>query len=464
MANVSLSVDKNEVFENESVTYKATLSEALSDAVIVKLSNNQSININAGETEGTISSGPLDEDFYIDPRDIEVSIQSAIKSTLFGEEPIDINQSSSSVSIYAKDTINTTYVGILAEEVDEDQDGIKFTVRLTQAPKNPIDVTVDIGGQDYTLHFPVDSKVQTQFIATQDPDVYIDSQEIVGKIKSISSGSKDGDFEEIKIHPDYKEAIGKITDTIDETKVSLSATDAKENEDAVFTAELSHLAENDVEVELSNGETITIEKGKLTGEWKYQQGDDVYVDGESKKVSIKSVTEKDQNGRKLESLVIDQNKKEATAEITDTIDETKVSLDPTVNANNVTFKISLDHKVLKDTKITLNQNDIDGNPITVTVPSGKDYVETTATMKPGEYNVEVKSIDHVGSEVNDLEAVKLPEAKHIKISIDVAPVCIDVKEDEDICEEGNIFVGEKQYDLRVEDDRPADERGDDEGP
>ncbi|MBJ6881663.1 immunoglobulin-like domain-containing protein, partial [Vibrio cholerae] len=77
-------------------------------------------------------------------------------------------------------------------------------------------------------------------------------------------------------------------------------------------------------VTLDNGQTITIKDGDTTGsvEVTVDANEDVYKDASSVSASIESAT-----GGNFESLVVD--KTAAVTQITDTIDETKVSLSAT---------------------------------------------------------------------------------------------------------------------------------------
>jgi VCBS repeat-containing protein len=148
-----------------------------------------------------------------------------------------------------------------------------------------------------------------------------------------------------------------------------------------------------------------------------------------------------------------------TANITDTIDETKVSLSATSEGTLGMFRVDFDHPVLKDTVVTLNQNDAMGNPITIIVTQNSTSGYSEVVMTSGEYHVKVSDVRHVGVERDDLEAVDLTNAEaDIKVGIDVAEVCVDVKEDDDICEEGNLFIGDNVYNIQVFDPR-ANENG-----
>ncbi|MBJ6911527.1 immunoglobulin-like domain-containing protein, partial [Vibrio cholerae] len=124
-----------------------------------------------------------------------------------------------------------------------------------------------------------------------------------------------GNFESLVV--DKTAAVTQITDTIDETKVSLSATGSltEAGGTIIYTATLTNKAQGDVTVTLDNGQTITIKDGDTTGsvEVTVDANEDVYKDASSVSASIESAT-----GGNFESLVVD--KTAAVTQITDTID------------------------------------------------------------------------------------------------------------------------------------------------
>jgi surface adhesion protein len=80
-----------------------------------------------------------------------------------------------------------------------------------------------------------------------------------------------------------------VTDTVDTTNLSLSATNSvAEGGSIVYTATLTNAAGSPVTVTLSNGSVITIEAGKTTGTVTVPApADDVYKDAGKVEVTIK---------------------------------------------------------------------------------------------------------------------------------------------------------------------------------
>ncbi|WDR36133.1 hypothetical protein NN484_27220, partial [Pseudomonas serboccidentalis] len=110
-----------------------------------------------------------------------------------------------------------------------------------------------------------------------------------------------------------------ITDTVDTTNLSLSATGTvAEGGSIVYTATLTNPAGTPVTVTLSNGAVITIEAGKTSGTVTVPApADDVYKDAGKVEATISTAT-----GGNFENLV--PSTVPAVTNVTDTIDTTTV--------------------------------------------------------------------------------------------------------------------------------------------
>uniref|UniRef100_UPI0032E49242 immunoglobulin-like domain-containing protein n=1 Tax=Pseudomonas frederiksbergensis TaxID=104087 RepID=UPI0032E49242 len=118
-----------------------------------------------------------------------------------------------------------------------------------------------------------------------------------------------------------------VTDTVDTTTLSLSATDSvAEGGSIVYTATLTNAAGTPVTVTLSNGAVITIDAGKTTGTVTVPApSDDVYKDAGTVQATISTAT-----GGNFENLV--PSTAPAVTTVTDTIDTTTVTLNATASA------------------------------------------------------------------------------------------------------------------------------------
>ncbi|WP_421202380.1 immunoglobulin-like domain-containing protein [Aeromonas enteropelogenes] len=159
---------------------------------------------------------------------------------------------------------------------------------------------------------------------------------------------------------DKTPAVTAITDTVDDTRVSLSATGSLTEAGGIitYTATLTNKAQGDVTVTLDNGKTITIKDGATTGSVEVTVGadEDVYLDASSVSASITTAT-----GGNFENLVVD--KTPAVTAITDTVDDTTVTLSSATNGQNVTEGGCIVYTASVNNPVT-------GSPLTVTLSNG----------------------------------------------------------------------------------------------
>src|SRR4029077_12772370 len=181
-------------------------------------------------------------------------------------------------------------------------------------------------------------------------DVYLDASSVTATITSATGGN----FEDLEIAT--ASATAQVTDTIDTTTVSLSTSDVQEGTaNVTFTATLSSASEGVTTVHTDKGD-ITIADGQTTGtlDVATNNGEDVYLDASSVTATITSAT-----GGNFEDLEIATAS--ATAQVTDTIDTTTVSLstsDVQEGTANVTFTATLSSASEGVTTVHTDKGDI----------------------------------------------------------------------------------------------------------
>ncbi|MBS4090736.1 LapA family giant adhesin, partial [Pseudomonas sp. MBT-17] len=165
-----------------------------------------------------------------------------------------------------------------------------------------------------------------------------------------------------------------VTDTIDTTNLSLSATGTvAEGGSITYTATLTNAAGSPVTVTLSNGSVITIEAGKTTGTVTVPApADDVYKDAGTVQATISNAT-----GGSFENLVTSNTP--AVTSVTDTIDTTTVSItgsSSVTEGQTASYTVSLNHPAQTDVtlKIVYSGTAADGSDFTgvytVKIPAG----------------------------------------------------------------------------------------------
>jgi hypothetical protein len=327
---------------DQVIVYTATVDNApTGSALILTLSNGTTITIPAGETTGSVEHTPQgNEDVYVDPSSITVSIEGA---TGGGYTTLDTSDGTATTAVL--DTIDTTQVHITAANVTENDAGVTFNIHFDNPPQEGHSATADVqvGNDTYTVAIDAQGN-GSLFIATANPDVYVDPSSITASVTAVHGGN----FEATSV--DGATVTAQITDTIDTTTVTLSAPDTvTENADGVtFTATLSNPGETAVTVHTDLGD-ITIAAGETQGTLFIATADpDVYVDPSSITATVTGV-----EGGNFEA--VDYSQATATTVITDVDDATVVSIstsDVNENAAGVTFTLELSNPA--DTPATVD--------------------------------------------------------------------------------------------------------------
>ena len=165
-----------------------------------------------------------------------------------------------------------------------------------------------------------------------------------------------------------------VTDTVDTTNLSLSATGTvAEGGQITYTATLTNAAGSPVTVTLSNGSVITIDAGKTTGTVTVPApADDVYKDAGTVQATISNAT-----GGSFENLVTSTTP--AVTSVTDTIDTTTVSITGSTSVTEgqtASYTVSLTHPAQTEVtlKIVYSGTAADGSDFTgvytVKIPAG----------------------------------------------------------------------------------------------
>ncbi|WP_025132472.1 immunoglobulin-like domain-containing protein, partial [Pseudomonas sp. PH1b] len=181
-----------------------------------------------------------------------------------------------------------------------------------------------------------------------------------------------GNYE--KLVADKTPVSTTVTDTVDTTNLSLSATGTvAEGGQIIYTATLTNAAGTPVTVTLSNGAVITIAAGATSGTVTVAApADDVYLDAGKVNASITSAT-----GGNFEKLVSDTTP--AVTNVTDTVDTTSVSITGSASVTEgqtASYTVSLTHPAQTEVtlKISYSGTATDGSDFTgvytVKIPAG----------------------------------------------------------------------------------------------
>ncbi|WP_449104497.1 retention module-containing protein [Pseudomonas mohnii] len=338
------------------LVYTATLTQAPLTDLTITLSNGSVIVIPAGSTTGTVNV-PLapNDTVYNDPTQIDVTVTGTT-----GGNGIIVTPPTTPATTQVTDTIDTTSVTLTAGNSVTEGGQITYTATLTNPAQTPVTVTLSNGS---TITIEAGQTTGTVNVPTAPNDVYNNGSTVTTTI----TGATGGNFENLVPNP--TPAVTTITDSVDTTNLTLTATDSvAEGGSIVYTATLTNAAGSPVTVTLSNGSVITIDAGKTTGTVTVPApADDVYKDAGKVEVTIK-----DASGGNFENLV--PSTVPAVTEVSDTIDTTTVKLTATETAaegGNVTYTATVGAPVT-------------GSPVVVTLANGQNITievgKTTGTV------------------------------------------------------------------------------------
>ncbi|WP_036191089.1 retention module-containing protein, partial [Marinobacterium lacunae] len=265
---------------SEMATVSASVDSAVTGTpLVITLSNGATITIPVGQTSGTSTPFSVQgDDPYVDGESYGVSVS----GTSGGE--FDSLDTSDTGTVTVNDTIDTTYVSIYAENVNEDEAGVTFTATLTNPSQGITTIETNMG----TIVIGDGESSGTLVIDTQDSDVYQDPDSLTVTI----TGASGGNFEDLQIDPEGGSATVDIYDTIDTTTVTLDDVTVSEDGTITYTASVDNAPQGDLTITLNNGVVITILDGQTNGSSDPQpaQGEDPYVDADSFNVSIASTS------------------------------------------------------------------------------------------------------------------------------------------------------------------------------
>ncbi|MCU0092947.1 type I secretion C-terminal target domain-containing protein [Pseudomonas koreensis] len=389
------------VLEGTSITYTATLTNAAQTPVTVNLSNGQTIIIEAGKTSGSVTIPAPSDDVYKDVSKLTVTMTDASGGNF---EKLDVSKTP--VSTTVNDTIDKTTLTLSASDTVSEGGQITYTATLSNPAGTAMTVTlangavinIAAGATSGSVNFPAPANTP-----------YIDG----GKVQTAIASHSGGNFEQVDAN--RSAVVTKVTDTVDTTNISLSATGSvAEGGSIVYTATLTNPAGTAMTVTLSNGAVINIAKGASTGTITVAApGDDVYKDAGKVDASITKTT-----GGNFENLVVD--KTPAVTDVTDTIDNSTVSLSATastVEGGVVVYTASVTAPVTGSPVVVTLSN---GQTITIPVGASSASVNYTAPNDAlaGGNTLSVKIDGTSGGNYENLVADKTPAVTSVTDTVD----------------------------------------------
>ncbi|BBP68134.1 hypothetical protein PHLH6_01380 [Pseudomonas sp. Seg1] len=407
------------VTEGGQITYTATLTNPAQTPVTVTLSNGSTITIGAGQTTGTVNVPTPANDVYNNGSTVTTTITGATGGNFENLVP---NPTPAVTTI--TDSIDNTGLTLTATGTVVEGGQITYTATLTNPAQTPVTVTLSNGS---TITIEAGQTTGTVNVPTAPNDVYNNG----GTVSTTITGATGGNFENLV--PNTTPATTTVTDSIDTTSVSLTATGTVvEGGQITYTATLTNPAQTPVTVTLSNGSTITIEAGQTTGTVNVPTAaNDVYNNG-----STVSTTITDATGGNFENLV--PNPTPATTTITDSIDTTNLSLSATgsvAEGGSIVYTATLTNAAQTPVTVTLSNGSVitieaGKTTGTVTVPAPADDVYKDAGK------VEVSITDASGGNFENLVPSTTPAVTEVTDTIDTSTVKLSA--DTSVAEGGTV--------------------------
>ncbi|UVM44894.1 retention module-containing protein [Pseudomonas brassicacearum] len=381
----------NTITEGGQITYTATLTNPAQTPVTVTLSNGSVITIAAGQTTGTVNVETPANDVYNNGSTVSTTITGATGGNFENLVP-----STTPAVTTITDSVDTTGLTLTASDTITEGGSIVYTATLTNPAQTPVTVTLSNGS---IITIAAGQTTGTVNVETPANDVYNNGSTVSTTI----TGATGGNFENLV--PSTAPAVTTITDSVDTTDLSLSAsTEVAEGGSIVYTATLTNAAGSPVTVTLSNGAVINIAAGATTGTVTVDAPkDDVYKDAGKVEVSIDKAT-----GGNFENLV--PSTTPAVTDVTDTIDTSTVSLTATstvAEGGTVVYTASVNAPVT-DAPLVVTLS----NGQTITIPVGAssgtvNFVTPNDALAGGD-NLSVKIDDAKGGNYEKLDIDATP--------------------------------------------------------
>ncbi|MBS3187932.1 LapA family giant adhesin [Pseudomonas sp. PCH44] len=337
------------VAEGGAIVYTASLSAPVTGTpVVVTLANGQTITVAVGQSSGIVSV-PVSNDAYQGQGQVSTSI-----SGVTGGNFENLVANPAPVSTTVSDIRDVTTVSLSASPSVAEGGQIIYTATLSNPGQTAVTVTLS-NGQSITI--AANQTSGSVSVAAPADNHYADASLVSARITNATGGN----FESLAVNG--TPAVTAITDTLDTTTVTLTATPSvAEGGTIVYTATVNApVTGSPVVVSLANGQTITIPVGQSTGTTTASVDNDAYQGHAPVSNSITGVT-----GGNYENLVA--NTATVSTALTDVQDTTTVSLSATpsvAEGGQIVYTATLTNAAQSPVTVTLS------NGQAITIPTNQ---------------------------------------------------------------------------------------------
>ncbi|TLP54437.1 type I secretion C-terminal target domain-containing protein, partial [Pseudomonas mosselii] len=320
----------------------------------------RTVNIDASGKGTLVVANTNGEDVYLDASSVTAKV-----TAVNGGNFENVSLSGASATVTVADTIDTTSVAVTAVNAKEGDPTVTFNFQLSNPPQtgSPTTLTVDVGGNQYTVNVDATGKGTLNVPNPNGEDVYNDASTLKATVTAVNGGN----FEAVSLTG--ATATATIADTLDTTTVAVTAVNAKEGDATVtFNFQLSNPPQSGSPTTLTvnvagTNYTVNVDAtGKGTLSVPNPNGEDVYNDASTLTASVTKV-----NGGNFENVSL--TGATATATIADTLDTTTVAVtaNPAKEGDaSITFNFQLSNPPQNGSTTTLTV-DVGGVSRTVNI-------------------------------------------------------------------------------------------------
>ena len=259
LADISLSTVNGEVVATITLSNEDGLDVSPGDgSVTVYFTVNDegySVVISGANTSGTLEIPGLLDSIYNDNIPVNAEVTSFAHSSKTYEKQAFGDDSGSFPPVPVETTLTITPVNTV-----EGTDFVYFNIELSNAPKGGSGtVTVQVEGfaDPFVVTIGADGKGVLEVPNLNDEDVYVDPSTVTAEVTAVDCG-----YSNVAIG---QTATANVDDTIDTTTVSLDVVYNADGSVTITATVGADVQARDLEIELSNGKTITISEGNTEG-------------------------------------------------------------------------------------------------------------------------------------------------------------------------------------------------------
>ncbi|SPO58571.1 retention module-containing protein [Pseudomonas inefficax] len=399
------------VVEGGVVTYTASVNHKVTGSdLVVKLANGQTITIPVGESSASVPFTAPDNAYNtnldLTNKITDISGGNYEKTVAVGEPVTTVTD--------GPGTKDMTHLTLSATPTVAEGGKITYTATLTN--KAGTDLVIKLSNGE-TITIAAGSKEASITVDAPSDDVYIDAEVLQVKVTETSGG----DFEKLNVNSGA--AVTKVTDTIDTTTVTLTATSTvAEGGVVTYTASVNHkVTGSDLVVKLANGQTITIPVGESSASVPFTAPNNVHNTNLDLSNKITSIS----GGNYEKTVAVG----EPVTTVTDnpaTPDITTLSLtatDTVAEGGKITYTATLSNKAGTDLVIKLSNGESitiaagqKEASITIDAPSDDVYVDAA--------NLSVTVTGTTGGDFEKLDVSSTAAVTKVTDTIDTTTVTL----------------------------------------